>query len=136
MSSLVFDIGGKSRTVARFMGRVRREVQKAVEHEKKSRKLTQQNIADMLETNKSVINREILGGNLTLRRLGELAWALGWEIVFEFRKPLVGNQKIEIIEPSKSAEIERPLQSLVMTTGATAGNDNYAPLDNPSAATN
>lgn len=68
------------------MGRVQREVQRAVAFEKESRKLTQQQIADMLQTSKSVINREILGGNLTLRRLGELAWALGYEIVFEFRK--------------------------------------------------
>src|SRR5688572_13872856 len=86
MSSLVFDIGARGRAVARFMGRVRREVQRAVAWEKQSRKLTQQQIADMIGINKSVINREILGGNLTLRRLAELAWALGYEIVFEFRK--------------------------------------------------
>lgn len=86
MSSLVFDIGERRRAASRFMGRVQREVQRAVAIEKQARKLTQQQIADMLETSKSVINREILGGNLTLRRLGELAWALGYEIVFEFRK--------------------------------------------------
>jgi transcriptional regulator with XRE-family HTH domain len=86
MSSLVFDIGERRRAASRFMGRVQREVQRAVAAEKKARRLTQQQIADMLETGKSVINREILGGNLTLRRLGELAWALGYEIVFEFRK--------------------------------------------------
>jgi hypothetical protein len=99
MSSLVYDIGGKSRMVSRFMGTVRRELQKAVAAEKATRKLTQQQIADMLDTNRSVINREILGGNLTLRRLAELAWALGWEIVFEFRKPAVNagqNQPLEV----------------------------------------
>jgi hypothetical protein len=105
MSSLVYNIGGKSRTVARFMGTVRRELQKAVAAEKRTRKLTQQQIADMLDTNRSVINREILGGNLTLRRLGELAWALGWEIVFEFRKPVAAtgqNQPLELPpEPPK-----------------------------------
>jgi len=81
------------------MGTVRRELQKAVAAEKQARKLTQQQIAEMLDTNRSVINREILGGNLTLRRLAELAWALGWEIVFEFRKPatVIGqNQPLEI----------------------------------------
>jgi transcriptional regulator with XRE-family HTH domain len=100
MSFLVYDIGGKSRTVARFMGTVRRELQKAVAAEKQARKLTQQQIADMLDTSRSVINREILGGNLTLRRLAELAWALGWEIVFEFRKPAPAsgqNQPLEAL---------------------------------------
>jgi hypothetical protein len=102
MSSLDFDVGAKSRAVARLMGRVRREVQKAVAYEKQDRKLTQQQIADMLDTNKSVINREILGGNLTLRRLAELAWALGWEIVFEFRKlsPSGGNQIVVTPQPA------------------------------------
>jgi hypothetical protein len=111
MSFLDFDIGGKSRTVARFMGTVRREVQKAVEYEKLDRKLTQQQIADMLGTSKSVINREILGGNLTLRRLGELAWALGWEIVFEFRKPqVVGKNQMNVLPTVPKVAPQAPPQ--------------------------
>jgi transcriptional regulator with XRE-family HTH domain len=109
MSSLVFDIGERRRAASRFMGRVQREVQRAVAAEKKGRKLTQQQIADMLETSKSVINREILGGNLTLRRLGELAWALGYEIVFEFRKRPVAvgqNQHNVAALPPKPATAE------------------------------
>ena len=86
--SLLFDIGEKSRRIARFIGKVHRELQDALEHEKKTRGLTQQQIASLLNVNRSVINREFLGGgNLTLRRLAELAWALGWEIVFELRRP-------------------------------------------------
>src|SRR5450759_2573087 len=108
MFSLVYDIGGKGRTVARFMGTVRREVQKAVAFEKEERKLTQQQIADMLDTDKSVINREILGGNLTLRRLAELAWALGWEIVFEFRRPVAvaGHNQSSEVPTSDQPKIE------------------------------
>jgi hypothetical protein len=88
--SLLFDIGEKSRRVARFIGKVHRELQGALEHEKKTRGLTQQQIASLLNVNRSVINREFLGGgNLTLRRLSELAWALGWEIVFELRRPTI-----------------------------------------------
>src|SRR5438876_3309323 len=86
--SLLFDIGEKSRRIARFIGKVHRELQDALEHEKKTRGLTQQQIASLLNVNRSVINREFLGGgNLTLRRLAELARALGWEIVFELRRP-------------------------------------------------
>jgi Crp-like helix-turn-helix domain len=90
--SYQFDIGEKGRRVARFLGKVRRELQGALDHEKSVRKLTQQQIASMLGVNRSVINRQLLGGeNLTLRRVAELAWALGWEIVFELRKPAVAH---------------------------------------------
>jgi transcriptional regulator with XRE-family HTH domain len=88
--SYQYDIGEKGRRVARFLGKVRRELQAALEQEKTVRKLTQQQIANMIGVNRSVINRQLLGGeNLTLRRVAELAWALGWEIVFELRKPAV-----------------------------------------------
>ena len=123
MSSLDFDVGGKSRAVARFMGRVRREVQKAVAYEKQDRKLTQQQIADMLDTNKSVINREILGGNLTLRRLAELAWALGWEIVFEFRK----------LNPSGRNQIVVTPQAATPQAPQTYGSQPQWPLANPTS---
>jgi hypothetical protein len=86
--SLQFDVGEKSRKVAKFIGKVHRELQRALEYEKKNRRITQQQIASLIGVNRSVINREFLGGgNLTLRRLAELAWALGWEIGFELRKP-------------------------------------------------
>jgi hypothetical protein len=112
MSSLVFDIGERRRAASRFMGRVQREVQRAVSAEKQARKLTQQQIADMLETSKSVINREILGGNLTLRRLGELAWALGYEIVFEFRK-----------RPQVLGQNQRPPEPYEIRKGSDAANN-------------
>src|ERR1043166_1031896 len=88
--SYQYDIGEKGRRVARFLGKVRRELQAALEQEKTVRKLTQQQIANMIGVNRSVINRQLLGGeNLTRRRVAELAGALGWEIVFELRKPAV-----------------------------------------------
>jgi len=88
--SYQFDIGERGRRVARFLGKVRRELQVALDHEKAARKLTQQQIANLLGVNRSVINRQLLGGeNLTLRRVAELAWALGWDIVFELKKPAV-----------------------------------------------
>lgn len=88
MTSYLFDIGGKKRAAARFIGHVRRELQRALVAEKATRKLTQQSIAKLIGVNRSVINRQLMGyENLTLRRVAELAWALGWEIVFELRKP-------------------------------------------------
>lgn len=85
--SLLFDIGEKARSVARFLGSVHRELQTALEEEKALRKLTQQQIADEIGVNRSVINRQFLGGgNLTLRRIAELAFAMDREPVLELRK--------------------------------------------------
>jgi hypothetical protein len=117
-------VGERRRAASRFMGRVQREVQRVVAAEKQTRKLTQQQIADMLETSKSVINREILGGNLTLRRLGELAWALGYEIVFEFRKrPEVAGknhrpEQIEIRKGSDASNTSVTIKSFVSSKAA------------------
>jgi|SRR5258708_22403013 hypothetical protein len=102
--SLVFDIGERGRRVARFIGKVHRELQDALEHEKKTRGLTQQQIASLLNVNRSVINREFLGGgNLTLRRLAELAWALGWDIIFELRRPTTIAGQNQIARAPKTA---------------------------------
>ena len=49
--------------------------------------MSQQAIAEKLGVNRSVINRLLRGtANLTLRTVGELAWALGLEIIFIIRK--------------------------------------------------
>jgi transcriptional regulator with XRE-family HTH domain len=74
---------------SRFIGRVRSELQRALVAEKAAHKITQQQIATKLGVNRSVINRQLLGKeNMTLRSVAELAWALGWEIRFELRKPV------------------------------------------------
>jgi hypothetical protein len=93
MTSYVFDIGEKDRKASRFIGHVRAELQKALVAEKHERKITQQQIADLIGVNRSVVNRQLMGTeNLTLRSVGELAWALGWDAIFELRKPAsVGN---------------------------------------------
>ena len=74
---------------ARFIARVRRELQKALAEEHASpRKLTQAEIARVLGVHRSVINRQLLGvENLTLGRVGELACVLGREPEFVLRKP-------------------------------------------------
>ena len=94
MNLYVFDIGEKARKAARFIGHVRAELQKALVAEKKSRKLTQQQLAQAIGTNRSVINRQLMGTeNLTLRGVAELGWALGWEPRFEMvKRAATGNQ--------------------------------------------
>jgi hypothetical protein len=87
MISYVFDIGEKQRRVSRFIGHVRAELQRALIAERFVRKVTQQQIANKLGINRSVINRQLMGTeNLTLASVVEIAWALGWEPYFELRK--------------------------------------------------
>ena len=83
MPLFLFDIGAKAAAVARFILRVRSELQRVVAAEK----ISQQAIAQKLEVNRSVINRRLLGfENLTVRTVAEIAWSLGWEPYFELRK--------------------------------------------------
>lgn len=88
MTSFDFEIDDKSRAGSEFLARVANEIRRAVVAEKSSRKLTQQAIADKIGTSRAVVNREISGlENLSARRIGELLWAVGWEPLFEARKP-------------------------------------------------
>lgn len=87
MTFFRFDIDARSRTAGRFIGRVRRELLRAVMEEKRSG-MTQQELASRLESRRSNINRQLSGeAEMTLRSLADLAWALDREITFELRRP-------------------------------------------------
>ncbi|KAB1079387.1 helix-turn-helix domain-containing protein [Methylobacterium soli] len=88
MTSFRFDVGSRGRKAARFITRVRNELQKAVVEERESSGLNQQKLATKLGVNRSVINRQLSGeANLTLRSVAELAWALDRDIEFSLSKP-------------------------------------------------
>jgi ribosome-binding protein aMBF1 (putative translation factor) len=83
------DIGHRSRRVGRFIARVRGELLKAVDEERRTSKLNQNAIAKKLGSQRSLVNRQLSGeASLTLRSVAELSWALGREISFELRKPI------------------------------------------------
>jgi transcriptional regulator with XRE-family HTH domain len=87
MTFFRFDIDERSRTAGRFIGRVRRELLRAITEEKGAG-LTQQELARRLESRRSSINRQLSGeAEITLRSLADLAWALDREITFELRRP-------------------------------------------------
>jgi hypothetical protein len=78
------------RTAGRFAATVRRELQKALAEEHKSRGLTQAGIAFELGVNRSVIHRQIVGHeNMTIGRVGEIAGVLGREPNFSLPKSTV-----------------------------------------------
>jgi hypothetical protein len=84
MPSFQISIEPNRRAAARFVGQVRRALQKALIEEKKKSGTTQADIARTLGVNRSVINKELKGfKDITLGRVAELAWALGRRPVFE-----------------------------------------------------
>jgi hypothetical protein len=86
MPSFNFDIGEKERTGSRFLSDVRDALQNALATEKSQRKITQQQIANLLGTSRAVINRQLLGlENIGIKRVAEILWAIGWEPHFEAR---------------------------------------------------
>jgi transcriptional regulator with XRE-family HTH domain len=117
MTFFRFDINARSRTAGRFVGRVRRELLRAVTEQKQAG-LTQQELARRLESGRSNINRQLSGETeITLRSLADLAWALDREITFELRRPddtsgqniapqtsTIGHKPIRIIAPKTSDE--------------------------------
>jgi len=112
MTFFRFDIHARSRKAARLMGRVRRELLKAV-MEERSAGLTQQELAQRLQAQRATINRQLSGeAEITLRGLADLAWALDREITVELRRPerpegqnippmtsTVGHQPVRVITP-------------------------------------
>ena len=112
MTFFRFDIDTRSRMAGRFIGRVRRELLKAIVEEKHGG-LTQQELARRLETRRSDINRQLSGeAEITLRSLADLAWALDREVTVELRRAdgavgqniapttsTIGYQPVRIIAP-------------------------------------
>jgi ribosome-binding protein aMBF1 (putative translation factor) len=117
MTFFRFDIQGRSRKAARLMGRVRRELLKAVTEERQEG-LTQQELAQRLEQHRSIVNRQLSGeSEITLRGLADLAWALDREITIELHRPAVaagqnippttstvGHEPIRIVIPRSSED--------------------------------
>jgi hypothetical protein len=59
--------------------------------EKSQRKITQQQIANLLGTSRAVINRQLLGlENIGIKRVAEILWAIGWEPHFDARPIIKG----------------------------------------------
>lgn len=115
MSSFRLSITPHKAAGAQFIARVRRELQKALAEERTSRNLKQTDIARLLGVNRSVINRQFLGvENLTLGRVGELAYALGRELEFALQRP-------EVIEGTNhpAATVQAAPKLITSTTGRT-----------------
>ena len=84
MSSFQITITPSKRAAGRFISKVRRSIQKALAEEHQKSGLTQSAMARAIGVHRSVINRELVGRkDITLGRIGELAWALGRVPIFD-----------------------------------------------------
>jgi len=88
MTSFQITLTPNRRAAARFIGQVRRSLQKAYVEEQKKQGLSQSDIARALKVHRSVINRELRGlKDVTIGRVAELAWAMGRKPLFSVEEP-------------------------------------------------
>lgn len=85
--SFSFKTKPKDRAGNRAISMVSRELIKAAILEKKRSNITQKEIAERLDVDKSQITKILSGkSNLTLRTMGEFLYALGWEFEFKTKR--------------------------------------------------
>ena len=118
----------KDRAAGRFIGRVRKNLIDALIEEKKLSGINQQKLASALGVNRSVVTRILKGdSNLTLRSIGEIAWAMGWEpelVLTRKKKGRASNhvapsQHSQATTTTPSAAIVYSNRPLVQTTSST-----------------
>lgn len=77
MTSFSFDISEKDLAGAQFISKASRRLIAAFVQKIDKEQLTKQQIAVLLDVDKSTVSRMLRGNsNLTLRTIGELAWAM------------------------------------------------------------
>lgn len=92
--SYQFAIEPRRRAAGRLISRVRRALAQAVSEERAEKGTTQQSLAQKLGVHRSVINRILTGeGNLTLRSLAEIAWALDRTVTISIEKQGVNSNE-------------------------------------------
>lgn len=83
MMSYHLRIEDRSRRAGRFISRAHKVIQRAFGDSG----LKQRELADILEVDRSAINRQLTGqSNLTLRSVADIAWALGCIPELHFKK--------------------------------------------------
>lgn len=108
MTSYRTGISGNRRAASRFVAKVHRQIQKAYEG-RRSEGVTQTSIANAIGVHRSVINRQLNGReDISVGRVGEFAWALGFEP--EFSMTSVGGAV-------KQGNLTKPVIPAATTTG-------------------
>lgn len=105
-------IDPKSRKAARFISRLQKKVQAALVQSGK----TQQEVAETLGVDRSVINRRLKGSaNLTARSIAEFAYAFDMDVDVSFVRKSASREKnwstthnnIVVLEPLQAPSVAR-----------------------------
>lgn len=106
MPSFQISITPKRRAAARFVGEVRRTLNRALA-DARGTGATQSSVARALGIHRSAVNRELRGTkDISIGRIGEFAWALGLEPHIELRRPgTVDGENVELA-PAPAREDE------------------------------
>jgi plasmid maintenance system antidote protein VapI len=110
MRSFRLTITPKRRAAVRFVGQVRRSLQKALAD---NPEINQAGVARALEVDRSVVTKQLHGErDISLSRVGELAWAMGLEPELVLHRPNA--------EPGTNRDSSPPAANALNSSG-TAG---------------
>jgi plasmid maintenance system antidote protein VapI len=99
MTSFQLSVPANRKAASRFIDRVHRKLQKAFASKPH---ITQTQIAASLGVHRSVINRQLRGHqDMTVGRIGELAWALGLEAELVLLEPPADQGNAKVISINK-----------------------------------
>jgi transcriptional regulator with XRE-family HTH domain len=105
MPSFQISISPSRRAAGRFVGFVRRALQRALVEEQEKGGLSQSEIARRIGVHRSVISRELQGRkDITLSRVAELSWAMGRRPIFAL-EPIVVREGTNVPPPALAAPV-------------------------------
>ena len=116
MPSFQISITPSRRAAGRFIGSVRRALQRTLAEEREHTGLTQAEIARRIGVHRSIINRELQGRqDITLGRVAELAWAMGKRATLSLEPAVVRVGQNVIVAPPISTISVTAHPSVVQT---------------------
>jgi len=105
-------IDPKKRAASRFIGKVRKALISAAIEEKELSGISQKDIAEAIGVHKSAVSRMLKGeSNLTLRSVGELAWALGWDPDFSLKRRAAASAQSNQLDVEQTRNLARTAAS-------------------------
>lgn len=118
MKSFSLNMSAKDRATGRFKSRVNRALVTAVISAKREKGLTQSQIADRMGVDKPTLSLIVNGrGNLTLKTIGEICWALGLRPEITFSK-IQHESVVRAMHPHTPAETGNKAETSPRSTHA------------------
>lgn len=112
-------ISPRKSKAGRFIGAVHRAIQGAFIESG----LKQQELAKLLDVDRSTVNKRLLGeANLTLRSISDLAWALNKDIIFSLESPVQNHGDNDMNHLTKTSLDSRQVDATISCIVKTSNN--------------